>query len=489
VRRGAFVVALAIVMLGWRVGWAQQPNSAAPNTVLVPPNSVTASAQTDPVRCFGGALRDEQDALQAYQVILGSNWQTDFACRGAVAAPELDPCWALVMQARPLIEQAAGDYENARKTMEPTSSQLVHQGNALIQQAAGIWQQASACFAPILAQWTKNGGRYVAVSQENACAAAPAQTDANNQNPYICGFLQGVASCLQGIVVSPIQAMQQLGTHAGYYWSIAEALSRGDMSAAKSVLDLKTQEDVQNFDAYAKSLPKYVSLSKNAPGPDPNAVGRQQGALLCQFVLLPAVAHAAAAKTTPGPSTAPPQEPQSNISAVEPGEPSPTEQPTSNSVSTPPIPKQVLRALSGKVAQQWETQVYNYLKIGNPGNVGQNITLRVANVTRGLSTTIRPDDLVRLPETGQAPTYTLNDAKFTAPLANSLTSGNLKDVLTKNQSTVADWMSSGDQLTYTPVGQNAQNFGLQPGVPITIKGPFNIYVQGANETPTLRTYP
>src|SRR5579862_9103220 len=145
-----------VIVTTWHYSLAQSSNSPAPNTGA----SGATLADEDPVRCFDNALRDEQNALQAYQIITGSNWRTDFQCQGRASAPELDSCWSLLLQIRPMIEAAADDYERARRVMEPTSGQLVHEGNSVIQQAAVLWEQARLCFAPIFDRWTKNGGRY-----------------------------------------------------------------------------------------------------------------------------------------------------------------------------------------------------------------------------------------------------------------------------------------------------------------------------------------
>jgi hypothetical protein len=100
----------------------------------------------------------------------------------------------------------------------------------------------------------------------------------------------------------------RLGAHAGYYWEIGAALSRGDAEGAKRILDLKTEEDVQNFNRYAKSLPKIVHLDPAEAGPTVRETGARQGALLCEHVLLPAL-EAGKAPTKPQAGAAEPDEP------------------------------------------------------------------------------------------------------------------------------------------------------------------------------------
>jgi hypothetical protein len=133
-----------------------------------PPRTDTFNVNTppvskDPVTCFDGVLRDAIDATQAFQIALTTAWRDKPGCRnGAAAAPELDPCWSSLVQARALIDQAAQAYVDARKSgTDPTNRQLVARGNSLMSQAANVLQQARTCFGPIFAKWTQDGGRYV----------------------------------------------------------------------------------------------------------------------------------------------------------------------------------------------------------------------------------------------------------------------------------------------------------------------------------------
>ena len=121
-------------------------------------------ANTDPVVCFDGVYRDARNALQAYQIAVGTYWKQEVDCRQrAPGASELGPCWDTLLQARPLIEQAADLYERARRAhLQQDAEPLTQQGNALMRRAANLVQQAGKCFDPIFARWQQNGGKYVA---------------------------------------------------------------------------------------------------------------------------------------------------------------------------------------------------------------------------------------------------------------------------------------------------------------------------------------
>jgi hypothetical protein len=117
---------------------------------------------------------------------------------------------------------------------------------------------------------------------------------------YIQGFLDGVGTCLVGLVTAPyylvqsaLQATQRVGTAAGYFWEVGAALQRGDLEAARAIMKLKTEEDRQNFEAFVRSLPRQVRVSPNDPGMSNREVGAIHGALLCQYVLIPGIAAAA----------------------------------------------------------------------------------------------------------------------------------------------------------------------------------------------------
>jgi len=123
--------------------------------------AVPQADNTDPVRCFDHVMRDAINATQAYQIVYAAGWKQEIECHGrAPHLADLDPCWTLLLQARPLIEQAAQSFESARRSREPTSGELVHKGNALIKQAADLLAQARRCFQPTFAKWQQNGGRY-----------------------------------------------------------------------------------------------------------------------------------------------------------------------------------------------------------------------------------------------------------------------------------------------------------------------------------------
>nr|WP_294502552.1 hypothetical protein [uncultured Rhodopila sp.] len=131
---------------------------------------------------------------------------------------------------------------------------------------------------------------------------APAQ---NADNRYAQGFVDGVGACLVGLITSPYyllqsaqQATQRVGTAAGYFWEIGIALQRGDVNGAKTIMNLKTEDDRQGFDTFVKSLPRQVSLDPNQPGMSNREIGANQGALLCRFVLIPGIF--AAASRIPG---------------------------------------------------------------------------------------------------------------------------------------------------------------------------------------------
>jgi hypothetical protein len=185
-RTAATIVLVAVLAAAPAcVGVAQVPNdpglgdSFNTNTAL--PMLSGRVTQSDPVRCFDHALRDEQNALQAYQVVYGPNWESDFACEGDAAAPELGPCWASLLQAKPLIEQAARTFEEARRVADPASGQMVKQASAMLRQANDVWLKARACFAPVFAKWTQNGGHYVAGG--DTFNVNPGNVNPGNVNP------------------------------------------------------------------------------------------------------------------------------------------------------------------------------------------------------------------------------------------------------------------------------------------------------------------
>lgn len=52
------------------------------------------------------------------------------------------------------------------------------------------------------------------------------------------------------------------------------------------------------------------------------------------------------------------------------------------------------------------------------------------------------------------------------------------NLVTRNQAKVYPWISSGQNVTLVPVGQNAINAGLTPGVPINVNPSVQIHVNG-----------
>jgi hypothetical protein len=528
-------------------GAAQQPNAPGLgdsfNTNTAPPLSGGVE-ETDPVRCFDHALRDEQNALQAYQVIYGRNWQDDFACRGQVAAADLDPCWNLLLQVRPLIEEAARDYQQARRVPDPQSGQLVHAGNDVMRQAAGIWQQARACFNPIFARWTQNGGRYVprdlappspsqggpqpSASLPAQCGGAPgyATWDAAGHVTLHCGAAANAPSEDCDPSVAP-DIRQELMNAAAQMDRIATDLQNRAMAAsthmiqgmaevlsadlqflaqtaqhpvetarqvATAIVDyLTTDYNVNNerlYDAAVQAVDEWQrdpahALGKTVANVGVGAASGAAGALVGTGVRACAAgaqkALKRAADIAKAKRAAAALEHIATIAKV----PEEAVPPPSLQSSPAPIPKNTLRALSQKLAQEWENDVFRYLQIGNKGNVGRQITLKVYNAARQATETIRIDDLVRNP----GASYTLNDAKFTAPLGRYLTTADLEDTLTESQLAVADWMKSGDPLVFTPTGDNARAFGLTPNQPIPVDPVFHIYVQTPDGVPMLRKYP
>ncbi len=138
------------------------------------------SVTDDPVICFDNVYRDEVNAAQAYQITATPAWRTELECRTlAQAAPELDPCWQLLMQARALSEQAAAAYERGRRGVAPNDDAA--RGNQLQNEAANLVVRAGQCFQPILNEWQRNGGHYVARSSRtqtsNTCNLPPGELD------------------------------------------------------------------------------------------------------------------------------------------------------------------------------------------------------------------------------------------------------------------------------------------------------------------------
>lgn len=177
-RARATVLAIAIATSAV-AAWAQAPVTTDTFSTNTDPSSGSAPLKggvsaSDPMGCFDRAFRDTRAAIQAYQVVNGSGWQKDTACRSDTGAPAgLGSCWGTLGQARGLIEQAAQLFETGRKSPAPKSEQLIDQANALIKQAAGIVDSADKCFQPVYTQWQKGRGRPQGGVAQNPPPASP----------------------------------------------------------------------------------------------------------------------------------------------------------------------------------------------------------------------------------------------------------------------------------------------------------------------------
>jgi hypothetical protein len=544
------MLATALIAGMTAVGAAQQPNAPGLgdsfNTNTAPPLSGGVE-ENDPVRCFDHALRNEQNALQAYQIVYGANWPGDFACRGQVAAAELDPCWDFLLEARPLIEQAARDYEQARRVMEPQSGQLVHAGNDLMRQAAGIWQQARRCFAPIFARWTQNGGRHVPGLKPGIAETNPPSSETPGSLPAQCGGAPGYATwdgaghiTLHCGAAAPATSedcdpsitpdiRQDLMNAAAEMDRIATGLQNRAMVASNHMLQgmaevlsadlqflgqtaqhpvetsqevatavvdyLTTDYNLNNerlYDAAVKAVDEWQqdpahALGKTVANAGVGAATGAAGALVGKACVAGAQkALKRAADIAKAKEAAAALEDIVTIAGL-------PEETAGGPVVPPPngpatIPPRPLRSLSRRLWQQWEDDVFRYLQIGNQGNVARQVELSVFNETRNTTTTIRIDNLVRNPGNP----YKLADAKFTAPLGRYLTTSDLERTLTGNQRTVADWMRNSDRLVFTPTRgriEDLQNLGVALNRPIPVDPAFHIYVQTPDGVPMLRRYP
>jgi RHS repeat-associated protein len=128
--------------------------------------------------------------------------------------------------------------------------------------------------------------------------------------------------------------------------------------------------------------------------------------------------------------------------------------------------------------RQHEQLVTQNLQNATPGRtIGTQVTLDVTNNATQQTARIRIDNL--LPQgPGANPTYQLVDAKFSG--VTDLTNANLTNRVTPNQAQVYPWISSGQNVTVVPVGQNAINAGLTPGVGINVNPSVQIHVNGPN---------
>jgi hypothetical protein len=165
------LIGVVLLLLSSTVGVTQAPNAAGPGgtfnsnanppAIGAPSLGIGTPAGVDPVSCFDHAWRHARSALQAYQAVYGPDWREEIACHERAAAPDLEPCWIPLLQARPLIEQAARSYEDARHSgLQPVQQPLAKEGDRLMKQAAALIEQAGTCFTPILAAWSASGGRY-----------------------------------------------------------------------------------------------------------------------------------------------------------------------------------------------------------------------------------------------------------------------------------------------------------------------------------------
>jgi hypothetical protein len=169
---------------------------------------------------------------------------------------------------------------------------------------------------------------------------------ANPENDYIRGFLEGVATCVQGIFVGPVQTVQQIGAHAGYYWEIGAALWRGDRETAARILGIKTEEDRRNFEAV------YNPDVRNA---SPRQAGYRQGSRLCQFGVIRGINKARAEgpiRPSPSGGGEPPLLPGTGSPQTKPNLPSPV-----GPMEKPSLPSGPITALPHLPPDPSKTQV------------------------------------------------------------------------------------------------------------------------------------
>jgi hypothetical protein len=167
----SIAVALCLGFLGAEGGLYAQPSPTLRGGVR---QDVFSSDSSDPVGCFDHVWRDARNALQAYQLALGASWAQGADCATRTRAPELGPCWDSLLQARPLIRQAADLYDRARHAIyQKDAEPLIKQGDTLTRRANELVQQAGKCFQPVFARWQQNGGRYIPADEYRAGSSAP----------------------------------------------------------------------------------------------------------------------------------------------------------------------------------------------------------------------------------------------------------------------------------------------------------------------------
>lgn len=190
------------------------------------------------------------------------------------------------------LDSAAGELVAARRLLDHGPMKKV---NELRHHAKDTLEKVGPCIAGAireLAGYVEAGN---APRPKGYSGGGPRadRSGADPENDYIRGFLEGVATCVQGIFVGPVQTVQQIGTHAGYYWEIGAALWRGDRETAARILEIKTAEDIHNFAAV---------YNPDVGNARPREAGYRQGSRLCQFGLIPGINKArAGGPTRPAP--------------------------------------------------------------------------------------------------------------------------------------------------------------------------------------------
>ena len=126
----------------------------------------------------------------------------------------------------------------------------------------------------------------------------------SSDDSYIAGFQQGFASCLVGLIQTPIALASLILMDAGDQARAAQALLQGDTEGAAEILQLKGERNRQQLEQFAKAF------NPNVIGVDSRENGRRVGERICQFLVVPQIVGKLATRK-PGtpPKGASPQEP------------------------------------------------------------------------------------------------------------------------------------------------------------------------------------